>query len=1564
MKPHFVLLLLCLLFTPITKAQNLLTKAGGPANDEALDIETDASGNSYITGYVGSIADFGNFSSTHLGSQDIFVAKINSSGDFLWVKSFGGTNVERGLDLALDNNGNLYLTGYFFGNANFGTTVLSSNGGSRDLFLAKINASNGNVVWALNEGGVDAETGHSVTCDNQGNVIVCGQFEGSLSVGANTYTTTINAGTGTLAQGIILIKYNSSGNLLWSKSGISSANNNALAIHHDASDNLYITGNFSEDLTIDGTLISNQQLNAGYIAKFQANGSMSWFRKIAANSLSPVDLKISSSNIYLTGNFQNNLIYYGANSTDTVYTSFQNNFYLLKVNSNGSFTWGESLGSNNALEVKSLGLNSLGDAFVTGTFECNFEEIRLNKGSALWTSIGKKDIFAVKYSGSGSRSWERHQGGLDDDISHGISLQGNNDPIICGQFKAPFYVAQSSTPNFPSYISSSDELSLNGCGVNAGLTSGLGLDILIFEPYENASQPEFNYYEDNSGACTDSIPSFIIPDTDTIEICNGLILNHQNNFMDMGPPTSVVWNNLYQDDSIAVSSTGTYTFLETRNDECGASHDTIYVNILPSPPTLWLTDNQGVNNQNPVYDSIVLCDPDSAFVQLDDVPPGLDFSMEMGGQLISDTNSAMLTETGNYNMILENEEGCISSATLVFQLDTIQYDSLVPYLALLDNIDFNDSMSFCLGNTFQILVLDSITNPTGLFTYYDGGYMEVSWNGSPFEAINNSADFKHTFYRDTSGWVNVDVSVVIGYDNACGVYLDTLNVVDSFYIEVLPTPDAEINLSVGSEICPGGEGVITADTSIMSFAWSGPGIVNTSSDNTEITIDQPGGYVFQGTLTHPTSGCTKDYFLSSFINYKSPPTVTPSINPAYLCPGDSVQLTVSTGLTYNWIGPNGNSVGNTQSIYVQNNGEYFCVVLDQDSCELSSESIFVNEYTTPHLNIIGNPSLCEGDSIQLNVNYYGDPNFLWQPTGDTTASIYVDEGGWYICSIELCNITTTDSIEVFDISIDPSLNIGDTLFCPGDSIYIETQPGFSSYVWTPQGPSTNSFYITSPGDYAVTMSNNTGCTESTDTVSVGLFLGNELMDFQDTTLCKEDSAAFEYTGNGGIEWYIENSLVSIQDTFVINPLIDPFTMVYIIDRPYCGLYTDSFDVSVSNLSPNLNFLMDDEYCYNDSITLEVSESADNYSWNTPNNDLYTANPSTIFPIDESMSGYFVLSASDDFCSTVDSLYINIFAPQQIVLNQDSIFICKLENSIVYDSVNTALNELNWYFENNLYTSDDTLWIDDFTEDGYYNAGGIDFNNCPYIKDSTYVYNTNNYDFIIQLDTAACLNENLSLFLPNLPNSDFQWTLPNGSTNNFANQNLNPLDSADAGWYYVDILINGYCDFSDSMELIVNTPFIFNLGNDSLICEKLFNGLFAPDGLNNWSWEDGSSTQPYFVYNEVNNIYLTNEDENGCFYTDTMVLILDECKPVVPNVITPNGDGANDYFIIKNADKHPNNKLQIINRWGNPIFEEDHYKNTFQGKGLSDGTYFFIYYEDTSNKLEKPYTGFLQIISAD
>lgn len=1564
MKAHLLLFLLCLLLSSITQGQNLLTKAGGPANDEALDIETDAFGNSYITGYVGSIADFGNFSSTHLGSQDIFVAKINSSGDFLWIKSFGGSNIERGLDLALDNNGNIYLTGYFFGNASFGSTSLSSNGGSRDLFLAKLNANNGNVIWALNEGGTDAETGHSVTCDNQGNVIVCGQFEGSLTLGSNTYTTGINSSTGTLAQGIILIKYNSSGNLLWSKSGVSSANNTALAIHHDASNDLYLMGNFSDNLTIDGTLISNQQLNTGYVAKFLANGNMSWFRKIAANSISPVDLKISNSNIYLTGNFQNNLIFYGANSTDTVYSNFQNNIYLLKINSSGALSWGESLGSENALEVKALGVNSLGDAFPTGTFECNFDEIRLNKGSALWTSIGGKDIFAIKYNASGNRIWERHQGGLDDDISHGISLQGNNDPIICGQFKAAFYVAQSNTPNFPNYITPSETLTLNGCGVNAGITPGLGLDILIFEPYENATQPEYNYYVDNSGACADSLPSFIIPDLDTVEVCYGLILNHQNNYMEMGPPTTVIWNNLYQDDSIQVNTTGTNTFFEYRNDGCGASHDTIYVNILPSPPTLWLTDNQGVNNQNLIYDSIVLCKPDSAFVQLDDVPPGLDFSILMGNQLISDTNNAMLTESGNYEMVLVNEEGCQSSASLVFQLDSIEYDSMVPYLALLDNLDFNDSLSFCLGNTFEILVLDSITNPNGQFTFYDGGYIEVSWNGSPYVSTTNSNDFKHTFYRDTSGWVNVDVSVVIGYDNACGIYLDTLNVVDSFYIEVLPTPEDEISLSVGSEICPGGEGVIVADTSILSFTWSGPGIINTSADNTEITIDQPGGYVFQGTITHPTSGCFKDYFLTSFISYKSPPSVTPSIDPAFLCPGDSLELTVSAGLTYNWIGPNGNSVGNTQSIYVQDNGEYFCVVLDQDSCELSSESVFVNEYTTPNLNIIGNPTLCDGDSVQLNVNYFGNPNFMWQPTGDSTASIYVDEGGWYICTIELCNITTTDSIEVLDLAINPTLNIGDTLFCPGDSIYIETQAGFSTYTWTPQGLSTNSFYITSPGDYSVTMSNSFGCTESTDTVTVGLFLGNELMDFTDTTLCKGDSVAFEYTGNGSIEWYLQNNLVSSEDTFIVNPLNNPFTMVYVIDRPYCGLYTDSFDVSMSDLSPILNFLMDDEYCYNDSITLAVSENADNYQWNTPDNITYSNNPSILYPIDENMSGYFVLSASDDYCSTLDSMYINIFAPQQIELNQDSIFICKIDNALAYDNVNSNINDLNWFFENTLYTTDDTLWVDDFSEDGYYVAGGIDFNNCPYLKDSAYVYNTNNHDFFIQLDTAACLNQNLSLFTPNLPNSVFEWTLPDGSTNHLVSQNFNPVDSNDQGWYYVEILINGYCDFSDSMELIVNTPYTFNIGNDTLICEKLFNGLYAPDGLNNWYWEDGSSTQPYFVYANVNNIYLTNEDENGCFYTDTMVLILDECKPVVPNVITPNGDGANDFFIIRNADKHPRNKLLIINRWGNPIFEEDHYKNTFQGKGLSDGTYFFIYYEDTSNKLEKPYTGFLQIISGE
>ncbi len=61
---------------------------------------------------------------------------------------------------------------------------------------------------------------------------------------------------------------------------------------------------------------------------------------------------------------------------------------------------------------------------------------------------------------------------------------------------------------------------------------------------------------------------------------------------------------------------------------------------------------------------------------------------------------------------------------------------------------------------------------------------------------------------------------------------------------------------------------------------------------------------------------------------------------------------------------------------------------------------------------------------------------------------------------------------------------------------------------------------------------------------------------------------------------------------------------------------------------------------------------------------------------------------------------------------------------------------------------------------------------------------------------------------------------------------------------------------------------------------------------------------------------------------------------IPNVITPNGDGINDYLVIKGLDSYRNNEVWIFNRWGNTIYHKQNYQNDWDGQGLNEGTYFY------------------------
>ncbi|HTK22390.1 MAG TPA: gliding motility-associated C-terminal domain-containing protein [Mucilaginibacter sp.] len=82
---------------------------------------------------------------------------------------------------------------------------------------------------------------------------------------------------------------------------------------------------------------------------------------------------------------------------------------------------------------------------------------------------------------------------------------------------------------------------------------------------------------------------------------------------------------------------------------------------------------------------------------------------------------------------------------------------------------------------------------------------------------------------------------------------------------------------------------------------------------------------------------------------------------------------------------------------------------------------------------------------------------------------------------------------------------------------------------------------------------------------------------------------------------------------------------------------------------------------------------------------------------------------------------------------------------------------------------------------------------------------------------------------------------------------------------------------------------------------------------------------------------------------------------IPNVFTPNGDGFNDTFIIKDLNKYPENDLVIFNRWGNSVFQEKNYHNEWTGTGLSEGTYFYVLKVKSTAEIWEDYHGYLTLL---
>lgn len=261
---------------------------GSTGDDRGNEVVTDAAGNVFLTGDFSLTVDFdpgiGVTNLTSSGSNDVFIAKYNSNGAYLWAKQIGGASGDDVRDIAIDNSGNIFLTGNYAGTADFdpGNGVVNfTSAGGNDIFLAKFDAT-GNYIWANSYGSTGTDGGSAIKTDAAGNIFVTGIFAGTVDFNQNAGVANLTTASSALFFG----KYDANGNFIWIKQLPINFYSMDLAI--DAFGNIFVAGyygnGYASPIDMDpGAGVANLSVPTNLppptyniLGKYDTNGNYLW----------------------------------------------------------------------------------------------------------------------------------------------------------------------------------------------------------------------------------------------------------------------------------------------------------------------------------------------------------------------------------------------------------------------------------------------------------------------------------------------------------------------------------------------------------------------------------------------------------------------------------------------------------------------------------------------------------------------------------------------------------------------------------------------------------------------------------------------------------------------------------------------------------------------------------------------------------------------------------------------------------------------------------------------------------------------------------------------------------------------------------------------------------------------------------------------------------------------------------------------------------------------------------------------------------------------------------------
>ena len=379
-------------------------RVGSGGTEMGYGVAVDPSGNVFVLCNFSGTADFDpGAGTTNLTSsdQDMAVLKLNSSGDFVWVKQFGGTSKDEGRGIVVDDTGNVYFSGYFKntvdwdpGSGTYDVTTVSA----ADAFICKLSAS-GDFKWVANFGSTSAEITYDLAVDRVGNVYGTGYFNNTCDFDPSSSTANLSSEG---QQDVFIVKLDPAGQFVWVDQFGSGAHDVGVQIVVDNMGYVYVSGYFNGNAKFNpgSSTFSMSPIGSTdvFVMKISPAGNFMWGGPISSTDAEEVfGLDIDhDANIYVTGYFSSTCDFDLYTGTTTLVPSGGDDVYVAEYDSSGTVSMAYAFAGSGHDKGYGVGALPVNGFCVTGTFASNTMDCDPSTGLATLSNVDDLDVFVVK----------------------------------------------------------------------------------------------------------------------------------------------------------------------------------------------------------------------------------------------------------------------------------------------------------------------------------------------------------------------------------------------------------------------------------------------------------------------------------------------------------------------------------------------------------------------------------------------------------------------------------------------------------------------------------------------------------------------------------------------------------------------------------------------------------------------------------------------------------------------------------------------------------------------------------------------------------------------------------------------------------------------------------------------------------------------------------------------------------------------------------------------------------------------------------------------------------------